>query len=477
VRPYRGSPHNGVPRPASQPAGSQEPVLELAERALARTTGEAQATVVRERSLLSRFARSKPTQATQVDDTTVSLLRVHDGHTASADTNDLSDAGLRDVAARADAAARAAARAAGAPGEYPGLPAPAPARDHDGFDAATAALDPAAAGAALRAAFDACAARDLEAFGIWTAGDVETAIASSAGVRARDRTTDAYMKVIARNADGRSGWGADAAIAAGALDPAAIAARAVGKVGREVPVAVEPGEYTVVLEPEAVADLLDFLGFLAFNGLAHAEGRGALEGRLGTRVAAPAINLSDSPRFPRTLPRAFDMEGVPKAPVPLIQDGVAHAVVHDTRSAARAGGDARSTGHATAPGGSSFGPHPTNLVLIGGGAANAAELTATVERGLYVTRFWYVNAVHEKQTLLTGTTRDGTFLIEDGRVGRPVRDLRFTDSVLRILEATEALAATPRLVADANFYGRRFATGAVCPALRAGGFRITGQSA
>jgi predicted Zn-dependent protease len=451
---------------------------ELAERALSHCSGDAQATVVYERSLVSRFARSKPTQATQVDDTGVSILRVHDGHTGSADTNDLSDDGLRDVALRADAGARAAAAAAGGHGEYPGLPAPGatPARGHDGFDAATAALDPAVAGEALRAAFAACAERDLEAFGIWTAGAVETAIASSAGVRVAEEVTDAYMKVIARDAGGRTGWACGTAVAAGRLHPAAIAARAVGKVTRAEPADLAPGEYPVVLEPEAVGDLLDFLGFLAFNGLAHAEGRGALDGRLGTRVAAPAINLSDSPRYPRTLPRSFDFEGVPKAPLPLIQDGVAHAVVHDTRSAARASGGAHSTGHATAPGGSSFGPHPTNLVLIGGGAADEAELAAPIERGIYVTRFWYVNVVREKQTLLTGMTRDGTFLIEDGRISRPLRDLRFTDSVLRILEATEALASGQRLVSEAEFYGRRFATGVVCPALRAGGFRITGQT-
>jgi PmbA protein len=406
---------------------------------------------------------------------------VHDGHSGSADTNDLSDDGLRDVALRADEGARAAAAAAGGRGEYPGLPAPpaAPAGGHggpDGFDAETAALDPAVAGAALRSAFAACAERDLEAFGIWTAAAVETAIASSAGTRAAEEVTDAYMKVVARDEGGRSGWGSGAAVAAGGLDPGAIARQAVGKVTREEAVDLEPGEYPVVLEPEAVGELLDFLGFLAFNGLSHAEGRGALEGRLGTRVAAPAINLSDSPRFPRTLPRAFDFEGVPKAPLPLIRDGVAHAVAHDTRSAARAGGDARSTGHATAPGGSSFGPHPTNLVLIGGGAADEAELAAPIERGIYVTRFWYVNVVREKQTLLTGMTRDGTFLVEDGRIARPLRDVRFTDSVLRILEATEALTAGQRLVSEADFYGRRFATGVVCPALRAAGFRITGQT-
>ncbi|MEA2255842.1 MAG: hypothetical protein QOG35_1887 [Solirubrobacteraceae bacterium] len=451
-----------------------ESPLELAERALAFTTGDAQATVVHERSLLSRFAVSRPTQATFVDDTAVSILRVHDGHTGSAETNDLTDAGLRDAAGRADAAARAAARAADAPGDYPGLPEPAPTRPHDGFDAATAELDPAVAGAALRDAFDGCARHGLDAFGAWTAGAVETAIASSAGIRVGDAVTDAYMKVIARDPDGRSGWAADTGIGQAALDPAALAARAASKVTREPPLEIESGEYTVVLEHDAVGTLLDFLGFLAFNGLAHAEGRGALAGRLGERVAASAINLSDSPRFARTLPRAFDFEGVPKAPLALIQDGVANAVVHDTRSAAHAG--TRSTGHALAPGGAPFGPAPTNLVLIGGGAADEAELMAPIERGIYVTRLWYVNVVHEKSALLTGTTRDGSFLIEDGRLGRPIKDVRFTDSALRLLEATDALTAGQRLVTEGEFYGRRFATGVVTPALRAQGFRITGQT-
>jgi predicted Zn-dependent protease len=436
-----------------------ESALELAERALSFADGDAQATVVRERSLLSRFARSTPTQATEVDDITVALLRLHDGHTGSAETNDTSDDGLRDTAARAD---------------DPGLPEPATARPHDGFDAATAQLDPAPAGAALRTAFEGCAEHGLQAFGIWTAGAVETAIASTTGVRAQDALTDAFMKVIARDERGRTGWASSAGTAIAAVDPAGLAARASAKVTPAEPVELEPGEYPVVLEADAVGLLLDYLGGLAFNGLAHTEGRGALAGRLGQRVAAPAINLADSPRFVRTLPRAFDAEGVPKVPLPLIQDGVAHAVVHDTRSAARAG--ARSTGHALAPGGAAYGPAPTNLVLSGGGAADEAELMAPIERGLYVTRLWYLNPVHEKSTLMTGTTRDGTFLIEDGRIGRPVRDVRFTDSILRLLEATEALTSSQHLACEADFYGRRFATGVVTPSLRASAFRITGQT-
>jgi predicted Zn-dependent protease len=467
--------------------------LDLAARALGFTGGDAQVNVIRERSLHARFARSAATQLTELDDVTVHVMALRDGQPGAATTNRTDDDALRDAAARATAAAEAAAK--GGPGDHPGLPDPAPIRPHDGHDAATAALDPATAAAALSAAF--AAAREAsghsgarrtaaaegsrsapssgaEAFGIWSAAEVRTAIASSAGVAALDAVTDVFLKVVVRDADGRSGMASGAAVAAGDVDPREVAARAAGLMPRGELGELPPGTYPVVLGHEAVGTLLGFLGGLAFNGMTHVEGRGALSGRLGTRIAAACVNLSDSPRFPRTLPRAFDAEGVPKAPLPLVQDGVAHRVVHDLRSAARAGGGARSTGHATVPGGSPMGPAPTNLVLVGGGAADEADLARPVELGIFVNRVWYVNPVREKETLLTGVTRDGTFLIEDGEIARPLRDVRFTDSILGLLERTQALTAESRLVADAEFYGRRFATGTVCPALRASGLRITG---
>lgn len=459
---------------------SGESLLELAHRGLRHADGDAQVTVTRERSLLSRFARSMPTQATAVDDTSVHVLVIRDGHTGSAETNDLSDDGLREVALRATEATRAAMRAAGGGlGEHPGLPSPEEAgraQRHAGLDPATVELDPAQAGSALAEAFTTTDLEGLEAFGIWTAGHVETAIASNAGVRIRDAVTDAYMKVIARDAHGRSGWGAAASTAIGGIDPGAVARDAVARVATEEPIALPPGEYPVVLEPDAVGALLDMLSGLAFDGLAHAEGRGALADRLGTRVAAPGVTLTDAPRHGRTLPRAFDADGVAKEPIALIQDGVARAVVHDRRTAALAGGDARSTGHALVPGGSPSGARPTNLVLLGGAAASGEELLAPIERGLYVTRLWYLNVVHERSALLTGTTRDGTFLIEDGQITRPVRDVRFTDSALGLLERTEALTSRTALVCEADFYGRRFAHGTVAPAVRAQGFRVTGQT-
>jgi len=453
-------------------------LAEIAERALAVVGDQAdavEASVQRERSLLSRFARSAPTQATAVDNTLVSLLALVDGHRGSAETNDLSTEGLRLTGARAVAAARAARVAAAAPGGYPGLPQPATIDGHDGFDLATAEPSPELAGSALADAFAVCAEHGSEAFGIWTAGRVTTAIANSNGVLATDDVTDAYMKVIAREPDsGRSGWGACAGVGVGALDARAAATRAAQKLGSAEPREIAPGEYTVVLAPDALGTMLEYFSFIAFNGLAHVEGRGALVDRLGTQVAAPSISILDDPRNPRTLPRAFDAEAVPKAPLALIEDGIARAVAHDTASGALAG--AVSTGHALSPGGSTFGALPTNLVLRGGTAASEEELISQVDRGLYVTRLWYVNIVHERSALLTGMTRDGTFWIEDGAIAGPARDVRFTDSPLRILSATRALTASQQLVCEAEFYGTRFASGSVCPALLADGFVVTGAT-
>ena len=447
----------------------------LAERALEHAGGDAQALAVRERSLSWRFANATPTQATGLDEVEVTVLCVRDGHTGAAATTRTEEDALRNAARRAAGAAEATARAAGRPGDYPGVGTPAGGRPHAGHDPVTARLDPAAAAGAVRAAIGAAGAARASAAGLWSAGEVRRSLRATSGAALEDAVTDAYLKVVATAPSGRTGYAARAAVAAGGIDPTAVGGEAAARLDGPDPVAVPAGELPVVLGPDAVADLLHFLGFLAFNGQAYAQERSALSGRLGQQVAAPAISLSDSVRFPGTLPRAWDPEGTPKAPIPLIQDGVAHRVVHDRRSAAEAGGGAASTGHATAPGGGPAGPVPVNLVLVGGGAGDVAELAAPIRRGLFVTRLWYVNAVHEKETLLTGMTRDGTFLIEDGEISRPARDVRFTDSALRILSATEALTARARLVGLTEFYGRRDAIGAVCPALRAQGFRVTGS--
>ncbi len=426
----------------------------------------------RERSLMMRFAAGRPTQSTSIDDVTVEVAIPYQGHVGRASTNSVDDRSLADCAERARLAGRAAAaiRAGDFPGFEPAFESP----DHSAFDPVTAELAPGPGGAALAEAFATAGEHGVEAHGIWTVAEQEQAWATVDGGRS-ERRTDAFMKVICIAPSGRSGYASETSFMGGALPARELAERAAAKaVAAGEPAELPAGEYPVVFAPQAVGWLVDLLGECAFNGLAHAEGRGALAGRLGEQVAAPSINIADSPTSPRTLPRSFDAEGTAKRPIPLIQDGVAHGVVHDIRSAALSG--TASTGHALAPGGTGAGPNPTNLVLAGGGTVDEAELCAPVERGVYVTRLWYANVVRPKETLITAVTRDGTFLIEDGQVTRPLRDLRLTESVLGILSRTQAVARDQHLASDGEFYGRRFAYGVVCPALRADAVRFTGAA-
>src|SRR5436190_24383575 len=204
--------------------------------------------VTAERSLLLRFAGSRPTQATSLRDMTVEIAVLRDGKFGHGATTRTDADGL---AAAARAAAEAAA--AGGVGAHPGLPAPGQVRGHHGWDAETAALDPAAGGRALEAAFHACAERGVEAHGVWTAAEVRTAVVSSTGTEALERLTDAFMKVTAIAPNGRSGYATQAHVAGHLLDPAGLAERAAatatvdGEARR-----LAPGDYPVVLEPAAV---------------------------------------------------------------------------------------------------------------------------------------------------------------------------------------------------------------------------------
>ncbi len=371
----------------------------------------------------------------------VHVLVLRGGHPGTAVTRGTGESELLAALEQA-ASAAASAATAGAPGPHPGLPAPRPIRAHAGYDPATARHEAGAAETAIATVV--AAAPGLAVEGTWTTRAAETAIASTAGVELRDRVTRAVLDVTLRDphTDG-TGAACAAAARAGELDAADVVARALLLLLPGEPTGVEAGTVPVVLGPEAVAAVLTVLARTAFDGLAHAEGRGTLAGRLGTRVAASAINLADAPRFARTLPAAFDLDGVPKAPVPLIQDGVAHRVVHDVRSAARAGGAAASTGHATAPGGAGDGPRPEHLVLSGGGAADVAELCAPVARGLYVSRLWYDSAIAPDG--LVATAR-GSLRIERGRPAGPVAGVRLAADPLAVLRGTEALTRAQWLV-------------------------------
>jgi len=442
-------------------SGASDACAKLAERALAETEGVAQVTVTRARARTrARTGQGGCTSSSSSEHLSIEIVCLRDGHLARSCTSSSTPEALRDAARRA--AVDAEDLAAGAStGEHPGLPAPAPGRPHEGFDLPTARLDPAAAEETLSAAVG-----DGVRVARFGARSVEVAMAASTGLRIAERATVAHLCV--EGAGG--GRAAAAASATAALDPAGLAAWA-GRRAAATLAAVEPSSERlagcVVLGPEAVAALLRVLGACAFNGLLHAEGSGALAGRLGTRVAAAAINLSDSPRYAATLPRSHDADGVPKAPLPLIQDGVAHRVVHDRRSAARAGGAVASTGHALRCGGAPTGPEPRNVVLVGGGAADEEDLASAVGRGVLIDRLYDVHVLDPAVARVGAHTGADAYAIEDGAIVGRLSGLRISDSALDFFATVEALGARARLVLDRPPSPLAWPTGVVCPPLRA----------
>ena len=187
------------------------------------------------------------------------------------------------------------------------------------------------------------------------------------------------------------------------------------------PVDLPPGDYEVVLEPECVGDLLHFLLTYGFNGRAVAEGRSFV--RVGERQFDPALRLWDAPTDPRSTALPYDAEGTPRGRLDLVADGVSAAVVHDRRTAAEAG--TGSTGNAV-EGGERLGPMATQPRVAAGAGGTAADLAAGMRRGLLVSDFWYTRVLDPRTVVVTGLTRNGVWLVEDGEVVSPVSTLRFT---------------------------------------------------
>jgi predicted Zn-dependent protease len=226
---------------------------------------------------------------------------------------------------------------------------------------------------------------------------------------------------------------------------------------------LKAGEYTVILEDHAVATLLTYLSYLGFGALPMQEKRSFMAGQLGKKITGSNVSIWDDGLDASGLPVPFDFEGMPKRRVNLITNGVAEAVVYDTYTASREGKE--STGHAL-PAPNTYGPLPGNLFMQSG-EHSKAEMLASVDRGLWVTRFHYVNPVHPLKTVLTGMTRDGTFLIEDGAIAGGVKNLRFTQNVLEAFARVRMISLDSRL-------GRSFFGGIRVPSVLIDGFAFTG---
>jgi predicted Zn-dependent protease len=442
---------------------------EIAENAIKAAAGdEAEAVVLTERSGLARFAGHEVHQPTLIDNVVVTLRVVRDGKVGVAATNRVEPEGLRELARRA---AKAADSSVAEP-SFPGLAPPAEPPEVEGWDEATAELGPEEQ---ARRAGAAIAATDTGVYGFFTSGETELAVASTAGVRTSQRMTDATTIVIAAD-DECSGYAEASSWRAESIDPAAVAREAAEKAARTSDAAeAEPARYRAVLEPYALATLLEYFGFDAFGAQALLEERSYFTGRIGRREFDEKVTIFDDAIDPRGLPKAFDFEGTPKQRVALVEDGVIRNVVWDRATAARAANGAQSTGHAPPASLAAHGPFPTALQIAGGDAESVEELAEHVGDGIYVTRLHYLSVVDPREGVITGMTRDGTFRIRGGKIAEPLVNLRFTVSVPEMLADVPALTRDVTLVNGSDFYGERYPFGALVPALATASFNITGS--
>jgi len=377
---------------------------------------------------LTRFTHNAIHQNVAQSRTSVRVRTIVDGRTGVASTNALDEPSLRATVARATALAAFAPHDDVAPGIVASDSATPPA---GAFDEATARADPAARAAVARAIFAAA-----EASGLWAAGYVTSdrsgvTVANSAGTLASYDGTSCAINVKANGPDA-TGFAETHAVALAALDGEQTGAVAAAKaVASQKPRAVDPGPWTVILEPAAAGELLSYFTD-HFSAQAYEEGSSFLSGNLEAARAVTSVSLVDDYAHPLFVGRPFDFEGYPTRRVPLLERGVA-SLVTDATWAKRL--TRPNTGHGS-PAPNAAGPLP-HYVVVGGGSKTKARLIAETKRGLLVTRFWYIRPVDQKRTIVTGMTRDGTFLIENGEIVCGVQNMRFNQSILDGLARAE----------------------------------------
>jgi predicted Zn-dependent protease len=420
---------------------------------------EANVSVTRTRHGLTRFANSFVHQHVGEDTRTVRLTLAVDGRTATASTTDLDPEALRQLVERT----LTSAKLQPVDPTWPGATPPVEVSGAGNLDPDTAEASPDDRARLVKDFVD--AGPGLRAAGFVDTATTETAFASTAGQRVAGATTRSTVDGIHQTATS-AGSAHATSFRLRDLDAAACGTRAAELARRsETAVDLEPGAYPVVLMPEAVATLVTFLAFYGFNGKAHREGASFVE--LGTSQLDPSITLTADPTDPRAIGLPFDAEGSPRRRYHLIEEGVTRNLSHDRRTAKAVG--AETTGDAL-PGGEGFGALPGTVVLRPG-TSHPDAMIASVERGLLVTQFHYCRILDPKSQVVTGLTRNGTFLIEDGEVAGAVGNLRFTQSFLAALGEGQVVA----IGGDDRFASGEFGEGMIlAPSLQLASWNFTG---
>ena len=373
-----------------------------------------------------------------------------------------------DEIARTAALAREAARHSDPLQNFSGLyRANEPLPDVRTFDEDTAAIAPAAKARALREMFDRGSGFGIQFAGAYGTGASSIAVANTHGIRRYSTLTSSDATVIAIGANG-SGY-------ATALDRSNVDVVALGEEATSKAVLcadtledIEPGAYDVILEPPATAEVVDWMNLITLSGSAYDDGSSFFVGNIGKQVLGTNFTLADDALDPAFLPFPFDLEGLPKRRVAMVERGIIRTPAVDKTYADRLGFPPTAT--CWNLGGTEHGS--AFHLSIDGGDTTREELIRSTKHGIWVTRFNYVNGLLEPKTaLMTGTTRDGTFLIRDGEVVARLPNLRWTQSIVEAFSRIEGLTRERRRVATwYNHFG-----GTIAPVMKIAGWNFTGK--
>lgn len=408
-----------------------------------------------------RFARNTATTSGASSGYNLAITASFGRKSGTVTTAEFDDASLQRAVRNAEEIARLSPEN---PEAMPALPPQTYQPSSPYFDDVVA-VTPEWRAAAAATAIDASKQKDVVSAGYVETSATVQALGNSKGLFAFGRSTAADYNLTARTPDGSgSGWASKSYNELRLLEPSRIAAAAIDKAARsKSPAAIEPGKYTVVLEPAALADLLVYLVFSADARQAD-EGRSFFSkkgggNRVGEQILGEKVRIYSDPAHPLAPALTFDNEGLPVKRDVWVDKGVLKDLFYSRFWAQKQG---------KPPTGG-----PVNLIMDGG-AATTEELIAGTERGVLVTRFWYIRPLDPQTLLLTGLTRDGLFLIEQGKVTRAVKNMRWNESPVVALNNIDTMTPAERVVSGEGAGGAGLAL--VCPGARVREFTFSSAS-
>ncbi len=415
-------------------------------------------------SSLTRFANNYIHQNVNERNTTVKVRSIFGQKIGIATGNSLEPAALKALVARAERLAALQVEDL----DFKSLPGPNPTPfETSAPDEATFSAPPEVRAEGVGVICRKASSLGLIASGAFRTQGSELAVVNSLGLTAyhRGASSDIITVIMGENS---SGYADRLSPKVSAIRAEEVADEAINKAIRgKDPQALDPGEYEVILEEYAVGEMMLYMSFLGMGALSLQEGRSFMQ--MGQQIMRPEISIYDDAHDPLGIQNPFDAEGVARQRVSIIEKGVCQAVVYDSYTAGREPGKVN-TGHSTGPGGD-VGPIPLNLFMEGG-ESNKDEMLKNTRRGIWVTRFNYVNPLVPDKAILTGTTRDGTFLIENGEIAGPVKNFRFTQSAVEALNAVERISRERRL--QGAWFG---GAGYMVPALKISRFNFNSATA